>query len=98
MPGAGTYADDEAGAASATGGGEGILRVGLTRGVVEALRRGVGPERASRDAIAHLRSRVGGNGGLIVVDRFGRLAWARGTASMAWAAAGASLASVQAGT
>jgi beta-aspartyl-peptidase (threonine type) len=98
VPGAGTYADDEAGAASATGGGEGILRIGLTRGVVEALRRGTHPEQASREAIAHLRSRVQGNGGVIVVDRAGRLAWARGTASMAWAAAGAALPSIQAGT
>jgi beta-aspartyl-peptidase (threonine type) len=98
VPGAGTYADDEAGAASATGGGEGILRVGLTRGVIEALRRGAPPEQASREAIAHLVSRVAGNGGVIVVDRTGRLAWARGTASMAWAAAGASLPSIQAGT
>jgi beta-aspartyl-peptidase (threonine type) len=98
VPGAGTYADDEAGAASATGGGEGILRVGLTRGVVEALRRGVPPEQASREGIARLQSRVAGNGGLILVDRAGRLAWARGTASMAWAAAGASLPSIQAGT
>lgn len=95
--GAGTYADDEAGAASATGGGEGILRVGLTRGVVEALRRGAPPEQASREGIARLRSRVAGNGGLIVVDRAGRLAWARGTPSMAWAAAGASLPSIRAG-
>jgi len=98
VPGAGTYADDDAGAASATGGGEGILRVGLTRGVIEALRRGVPPGQASCEAIACLRSRVAGNGGVIVVDRTGRLAWARGTVSMAWSAAGAALAGIQAGT
>jgi beta-aspartyl-peptidase (threonine type) len=89
--GAGTYADDEGGACSATGAGEAITRVGLARGAIDALRSGTPPEEAARRAIATLGARVGGTGGLILVDREGRLGFARNTATMAWAAIGATL-------
>jgi L-asparaginase / beta-aspartyl-peptidase len=85
--GAGTYADDLGGAASATGEGEGILRVALTAGIVGALRGGILPEQAAREAMSRLASRVGASGGVIVVDRDGHLGWARTTATMSWAAA-----------
>ncbi len=49
--GAGLYADDQAGAAVATGLGEEILRVSLTRRVVEALRRGASAREACERAI-----------------------------------------------
>jgi beta-aspartyl-peptidase (threonine type) len=87
--GAGTYADDEAGACSATGAGEAILRVGLTRGAADLMRAGVHPEEAARAAIRSMGARVGGTGGLIVVDRAGRLGFARNTRTMTWAAAAA---------
>jgi beta-aspartyl-peptidase (threonine type) len=89
--GAGTYADDEAGACSATGNGEAILRVGLTRGAADLLRAGVHPEEAARAAIRAMGSRVGGTGGVIVVDRTGRLGFARNTPTMTWAAAAADM-------
>jgi beta-aspartyl-peptidase (threonine type) len=89
--GAGTYADDEAGACSATGNGEAILRVGLTRGAADLLRAGVHPEEAARAAIRAMGARVGGTGGVIVVDRTGRLGFARNTRSMTWAAAAADM-------
>jgi beta-aspartyl-peptidase (threonine type) len=87
--GAGTYADDEAGACSATGAGEAILRVGLSRGAADLLRAGVHPEEAARAAIRSMGARVGGTGGVIVVDRAGRLGFARNTRTMTWAAAAA---------
>jgi beta-aspartyl-peptidase (threonine type) len=87
--GAGTYADDEAGACSATGAGEAILRVGLTRGAADLLRAGVPPEEAARAAIRSMGARVGGTGGIVVVDRAGRLGFARNTRTMTWAAAAA---------
>lgn len=89
--GAGTYADGEGGACSATGAGEAILRVGLARGAIDALRNGTAPEDAARDAIRNLAARVSGTGGLILVDREGRLGFARNTPTMAWAALGAAL-------
>ncbi len=80
--GAGTYADDAAGAASATGHGESILRATLTRFTVDALRAGAAPQAAAEAAMTELH-RVKGSGGLILVDRTGRLAFAFNTARMA---------------
>ena len=69
--GAGTFADDRRGAASSTGWGEAILRAVLAKTAVDALARRHAPQVACREAIAALR-RVGGHGGIIVVDRWGR--------------------------
>src|SRR5882724_7213964 len=85
--GAGTLADDEGGAASATGQGEGILRVCLAKAAVDEMRRGLDPASAARRAIEHMSERVGATGGLILVDPMGRVGLARSTPSMAWAAA-----------
>jgi len=85
--GAGTYADDEAGAVSATGHGEGILRVLLAARACEALRAGGLPKDTAESVIAAMAERVGSSGGLIVVDRTGRLGLARSTRTMTWAAA-----------
>jgi beta-aspartyl-peptidase (threonine type) len=71
--GAGTYADDRAGAASSTGWGEGILRVVLAKSAVDRMGRGVTPAVAGRAAMASL-SRVHGHGGVILLDRSGRAA------------------------
>lgn len=85
VPGAGTYADDEAGAISATGQGEAILRVALARFVRDRLAAGDDAGTAARAALAEL-GRVRGEGGLIVVDRNGRLGWATNAPRMsrAW--------------
>ncbi len=85
--GAGTYADDRSGAGSATGYGEGILRVALTARALEAMRLGAGPEHAAREGIKILLQRVSTLGGLILIDSRGRLGWARSTQAMSWAAA-----------
>jgi beta-aspartyl-peptidase (threonine type) len=84
--GAGTFADDEAGGASATGQGEGIMRTCLAKMAVDEMRRGLDPESAARLAMEHLASRVGATGGIILVDSFGRIGHARSTPSMAWGA------------
>lgn len=86
IPGAGTFAS-ELGAASATGHGEGILRVGLTREVLERLRAGHSAEQAVSRAVAEMRSKVGSLGGVILVTADHKLAWARSTEAMTWAAA-----------
>ena len=53
--GAGIYADDEAGAAGATGVGEELWRVCASFRTVEAMRRGLTAEEACRDTIEHLK-------------------------------------------
>jgi beta-aspartyl-peptidase (threonine type) len=80
--GAGTYADDRAGAASATGWGEGILRVVLCKSAVDLLASGHGPARAAAEALATLQ-RVEGKAGLILIDRTGRVGTAFNTPRMA---------------
>jgi L-asparaginase / beta-aspartyl-peptidase len=85
LPGCGTYADDVAGAASATGHGEAIIRVLLSRVACERLRAGDDPDVAARAGIAEL-ARVRGEGGIVLVDKHGRLGAAFNTAKMsrAW--------------
>ncbi len=95
--GAGTYADDPRGAASATGEGEGILRVSLCARVVTALASGSGPADAAFDALRYMQERVGALGGVIVVASDGSLGLARSTRSMAFAGASAGQAVVAGG-
>jgi beta-aspartyl-peptidase (threonine type) len=82
--GAGTYADDLAGAASATGDGEAALRLGLTRFAIERLRAGVAAQQAADESIAAFGTRVSGKGGIILVSRTGEPGFARNTATMSW--------------
>lgn len=74
LPGCGTWADDAGGAASATGDGEAIIKVTLTRRLVDALAAGADPSSAARTALAELVARTRGTAGVICVDRTGRLA------------------------
>jgi beta-aspartyl-peptidase (threonine type) len=82
--GAGTYADDLAGACSTTGHGEAMLRLCLAKTAVDALGGGA-PEAAARRAIALLLARTGELGGLLLASPDGALGLARTTATMAWA-------------
>ena len=84
--GAGTHADNGLGAASATGPGEAILRLTLGFRATLSMRQGMLPEEAARTALTELSSRVGGGGGIILVDPAGRLGFARSTETMPWAA------------
>jgi beta-aspartyl-peptidase (threonine type) len=83
--GAGTYADDGAGAVSTTGNGEGMIRVGAARLAAFAMEAGAAAERAACAAIDAVGARAGVTGGAICVDRSGRWGWARSTETMSWA-------------
>lgn len=82
--GCGTYADDRLGAASATGIGEHIIRVTLTRLTVDLVGRGVAPAEAVKQGIAEL-VRIGGDGGVILVSPAGELALSFSSERMPWA-------------
>jgi L-asparaginase / beta-aspartyl-peptidase len=84
--GAGTYADDSLGGASSTGQGEGIMRVSLASRVVLAFAQGEAPADAAFAALALMHQRTDLRGGIIVIDRLGRIGWARSTPSMSYAA------------
>jgi beta-aspartyl-peptidase (threonine type) len=86
LVGAGTYADDDGGAASFTGLGEAAIRLALCKSASDAMRSRVGPEEAARAAIRALGLRMRAPGGVILVDRYGALGWARNTETMSWAA------------
>ncbi len=95
--GAGNYADDDGGACSMTGDGEAVLRLCLAKSAVDLMRARVPAEEAARAVIRQLGGRLGGTGGVILVDRSGRLGFARNTRTMTWAAAGEKLTDVLAG-
>jgi beta-aspartyl-peptidase (threonine type) len=83
--GAGTYADDLAGAASCTGAGEAFIKAVAAKAAVDAMRAGAAPDEAARQALAQV-GRYGGDGGIICVDRHGRVGFAFDSARMtrAW--------------
>jgi beta-aspartyl-peptidase (threonine type) len=83
--GAGTIADDESGAASATGVGETIIRVCLARTACEYFRAGRSAKDAVEAAIANLDRRVSGRAGLIFMAPDGTPAWGRNTNTMTYA-------------
>jgi beta-aspartyl-peptidase (threonine type) len=72
--GAGTYADNASCAVSGTGWGEAFIRVALAHEVSARMRhRGETLAQASRAALKAV-ARIGGDGGLVAVDRRGNIA------------------------
>ncbi|MFV0421202.1 isoaspartyl peptidase/L-asparaginase family protein [Oleidesulfovibrio sp.] len=82
--GAGTYADNETGGASATGFGEGIIRTLMTRSACDYLRDN-GANDAARLAIELLHRRVNGHAGLIMLNNKGEYGIFHNTDHMAYA-------------
>lgn len=80
--GAGVYADNTRGGASATGWGETITRVVLAKHAVDTLANGCTPREAACAAIEYLARRVGGTGGIILADVRGRVGFAFNTPRM----------------
>ncbi len=83
--GAGTYADNTLGAVSCTGWGEGIMRIGLARQVLNYLEKGLSPTVAVKNAIEEMRKRVDGYGGAILVTPQGQIGLYHNTPKMAFA-------------
>jgi beta-aspartyl-peptidase (threonine type) len=83
--GAGFYAEDELGGVASTGHGEDFLRLLLAKRATDYLAAGLSAQAAASMAIRLLGERAGGHGGLILLDRAGRVGYARNTPSMAHA-------------
>ncbi len=80
--GAGTYADDRAGAVSCTGSGEQFIRTGAAHEICARMRlAGEGPDQAARAVLAEIGA-IGGVGGVIVVTPAGETALAFTTPGM----------------
>jgi beta-aspartyl-peptidase (threonine type) len=85
LVGCGIYADNQAGGVACTGWGEGITRVVMAKSATDLLRDGESPREAAAHAVAVLKERVDGRGGVILVDRAGNVGFAFNTARMAYA-------------
>lgn len=82
LPGCGYFADNTLGGVSTTGHGESIIRIQLARAAADFCSRLYAPA-AAQAAISMLGDRVGGLGGLILIDLAGRIGFAYNTPHMA---------------
>jgi beta-aspartyl-peptidase (threonine type) len=82
--GCGCYADDDSAAVSLTGWGEPIMKLVLGKWAVDRVAAGASPQEAATTAIQHLYDRLGGHGGIILLDRKGHVGLAHNTPRMAW--------------
>lgn len=83
--GCGCYADNASAAVSLTGWGEPIMKLVLGKWAVDRVAAGEAPEAAATAAIQYLNQRLGGHGGIILLDPSGRIGIAHNTPRMAWA-------------
>lgn len=82
--GCGCYADNESAAVSTTGWGEPMMKLVLAKWTADRVAGGQAPDKAAVEAIEYLKGRLGGHGGLIVLDRQGRAGVTHNTPRMAW--------------
>jgi len=83
--GCGCYADNETAAASTTGWGEPMMKLVLAKWATDRVHDDSSPEIVAKEAIAYLHRRLQGQGGIILIDRTGRIGVAHNTPRMAWA-------------
>jgi beta-aspartyl-peptidase (threonine type) len=83
--GCGAYADNQTGGVSATGWGESLMKVVMSKTTCDFMARGLDAQQAAESAVQLLADRVKGLGGVIVVDTLGRIGMAHNTPRMAHA-------------
>uniref|UniRef100_A0A8B9FPK0 Isoaspartyl peptidase/L-asparaginase n=1 Tax=Amazona collaria TaxID=241587 RepID=A0A8B9FPK0_9PSIT len=83
--GSGGYADNHSGASSTTGHGESIMKVVLARLILYHMEQGMSPEMAADTALDYMKTRVGGLGGVVVINSSGEWAARFSTKQMSWA-------------
>lgn len=81
--GCGVYADNQAGAVSMTGIGEGIIRLAAAKTICDRLEKGEAPASAARHVLKMLVARIQGLAGTLVLAPDGRFAIAHVTPHMA---------------
>lgn len=84
LVGCGAYADNELGAAAATGWGERLMRIVTSKAACDRLAT-LSAQEAAEDVIRLLERRVGGYGGVILIDREGHVGLAHNTPNMSYA-------------
>lgn len=82
LVGSGAYADNWTGAASATGYGEALMKVVISKRVCDFVANGLAAQGACQAAIRVLDERVNGKGGVIAIDPRGHVGFAYNTVAM----------------
>lgn len=73
--GAGTYANNDSCAVSATGWGEFFIRIGVARDICALMEYRAMPIQNAADLVIHTKlQKLGGDGGIIGLDKFGNIA------------------------
>jgi len=62
-----------------------MMKLVLSKWTADRVEEGMDPQHAAERALAHLKKRLHGHGGIIVVDTEGRYGMAHNTPRMAWA-------------
>jgi L-asparaginase / beta-aspartyl-peptidase len=83
--GCGCYADNASAAVSTTGWGEPIMKLVLAKWAADRVASGNLPQWVADEAMNYLKDRVGGHGGIILLDAQGRCGISHNTPRMAWA-------------
>jgi beta-aspartyl-peptidase (threonine type) len=82
--GCGCYADNQSAAVSTTGWGEPIMKLVLAKWAADRVASGSLPQWIADEAMNYLKARVGGHGGIILLDSQERFGFAHNTPRMAW--------------
>jgi L-asparaginase / beta-aspartyl-peptidase len=85
LVGSGGYADNRTAGVSATGHGESLMKILISKQVCDYVATGLSAQTACEAAIRLLEERVGGEGGLIALDAQGRVGVAFNTVAMPFA-------------
>lgn len=83
--GAGIYADSSVGGVTATGLGEQIVRVVLSKSALDLMKKGLSPRRALRMAMNKLEKVTGGHAGAVAIDEKGKVGIYHNTRFMSYA-------------
>lgn len=83
--GCGCYADNERAAVSCTGWGEPIMKLVLAKWAADRVAEVKVPDLVAHEAMRYLKRRVGGHGGMILLNARGQFGIAHNTPRMAWA-------------
>jgi beta-aspartyl-peptidase (threonine type) len=81
--GCGLYADNRVGGVSATGYGESIIKIVLSKVVCELLGKGLTAQKAAEEGVKMLERKINGRGGVIVLDKKGSVGISYNTPKMA---------------
>lgn len=85
LVGSGGYADNWSAGASATGHGEALMKIVISKRVCDFVANGLSAQAACEAAMRLLEERLNGHGGLIAIDARGRIGFSYNTIAMPYA-------------